>query len=277
MARKTWSGAIEFAGFPLNFAFFPRANTSNPSFKMLSPHNEGPLRRQYVDSEGNIIPETESLKGLEVGKDTYKVVPAEAIEVIKSGERTSTIEPLKFPQLDTVDLTLSSGAYAVVPDPKVPGSDAGAKLIWNGLRAAEQAMVASVVFKSGMKDQIVVVHAGESGLLANTLHYAANLHTDLPLWEPEVDEDAADLFAVALERKGYDVSDFVHSEFVSGYEGRREEAIAKALKGEKIEAPEAAEAQAAAPDLMAALAASVGEAKRQSKPKKAKAKAKVPA
>lgn len=275
MARKTWSGAITFAGFPIHVCLFPRAKSrAGQSFKQLSPNTKGPVKQQLVDDNGEIVAKTDCLKGIEVGKDQFKALPDEAVEMIQSAERTTELQPVGFPPLDTVDLTLSTGAYVLVPDPKVAGAEQPATILWNGLRASGRALVASITLRAGSRDTIVVIHADDDGLLANTLMFASEVADDLPKFSPQEDEDAAELFSQVVARQ-YEDGPFDHASIESNYEQRRSEAVQAALNGETIEAPEKAEAQAKAPDLMAALKASLGD--EEAKPKKAKPKKKAKA
>lgn len=274
MARKSWSGAITFAGFPINVCLFPRAQSrSGDSFKQLSPHTQGPVKQQLIDSDGVVVSKAECLKGVETGKDTYKVLPEDAVEMIAAAERTTQLDPIGFPPLDTVDLTLSTGAYVVVPDPKVDGAESPTQILWNGLRESGRAMVASMTMRAGSRDTILVVHATDEGLLANTLLFAQELASDVPTFTPEPDEDAASLFSSVIESK-YDTDAFAHDAITSDYAERRKAAVQAAINGETIEAPATTEAKAATPDLMAALKASLDGGAGE-KPKKAPAKKKA--
>lgn len=275
-ARAAWSGAISFGGFPINVRLYPRVKSrSSESFKTLAPTNQQPVKQQLVDTDGTVVERADCIKGVPVGKDTFSPLTPEAVESINSAERSVMLEPERFCPLDTLPISLTQTAYAVVPDEKVPGSDQPAGILWNGLRETGLALLTQIVPRAGSRDSILALWADEHGLHASALPYASELN-DAPSWEPIEDEAAAQTFEAFVEQKYADISgDFEHEAFTSVYKEHRAEIVQAALKGEKIEVPEIAQAQAATPDLMAAMQASIADTKGQAP--KAKKAAKKPA
>lgn len=273
MARATWSGAVEFAGFPINVKLFSRVKSrSSQSFKTLAP-NGAPVKQVLVDSDGQTVERDDCSKGVEISKGTFHALPPEAVEMIGSVERSVTLKIGYFAPAATVPLHASLGSYAVRPDEKIAGSEKPLNILWNGLRKTGEALVTEITPRAGARDSILVITATDEGLQANMLPYVKELATDIPAWEPTVDEEAAGVFETFVASM-YESRDFDHAALKSSYTTRREEAIQAAIKGEKIEVPEVAKAQEAVPDLMAAMQASLKANKLQSKPKK---KAKVAA
>jgi non-homologous end joining protein Ku len=275
MARPTWSGALTFAGFPVPVRVYKTiASRSGEGFKMLGPNGE-PVRRVYVDSDGAEIPQADCLKGIETSKGVYQALAPEAVESITEAERTGTLEPERFPLAETVPIHLSKGpAMRVVPDPKVDGSERSFKTLWNGMYASGRAYVTKWVPRSGARDEIVVFIATEFGMDAYSLPFKSELADDLPEWAPEEDAAAAAMFEQVLANE--DTTAFAHDALKSDYAQRRKAAVDAALAGKVYVAPEAAQAQAAVPDLMAAMQASLSgaPAKKAAPKKKAPAKAK---
>lgn len=281
MARKSWSGAITFAGFPIHVATYKLAASSPKSFKQLAPTDGLPIRQALMDTSGTEVDRASCGRGYEVQKGKIVPLSPEAIEMIQGAERTDVLDPECFAPANSVPLDRSSGHYRVVPDEKIPGSDGPFKILWNGLRATERALVTKWVPRSGAKDELVAFVATDEGIEAHTIPFAADLRTDAPTWTPEVDDQAAEVFEQVVDAN-YDTTDFDHEAFESDYQARRDEAIAAALDGKVVVAPEKAKATAAVPDLMAAMQASLGAKKGPAvkgakKPAKAKPKAKVEA
>lgn len=271
MARPTWTGALTFAGFPINVRVYPTvASRAGESFKTLAPDGQ-PIKQQYVDSNGNVVDRADCLKGVETGKDTYQPLSPEAVEAIQSVESTDTLEAERMPLTESVPLHIHKATFRVVPDPKVPGSEGPFKILWNGLRKSKRAYVTKWVPRAGARDEIVVFVATQFGIDAHTLPFESELRDDLPEWKPEVDDDAAEVFKQVVDAN-YDTTAFAHHALTSDYAERRAAAVKAALAGEEIVMPAASEAQAKVPDLMAAMQASLGQAK-----PKAKAPAKKPA
>jgi Ku protein len=273
-ARSAWAGALTLAGLPVNVKLYGRTKSrSGESFKTLAPTNQLPIQQQLVDSDGNVVERADCLKGVEVSKGSFHALPEEAVEMIGSAERSVMLEPEQFCPLATVPLHLTTAAYAVAPNDKVPGSEQAVGIVWNGLRAAELGYVSQIVVRAGSRDSILVVWADDEGLHANGLPYASELHP-APAWKPVEDEQAAQTFEAFVTSAYADrMAEFDHEQYTSSYAERRAEAVQAALAGEKIAVPEVAKAQAAAPDLLAAMQASIKQAKTPApkvKPKAAK-------
>lgn len=271
--RPSWTGAITFAGFPINVRAYPLVQSrSAKSFKTLAP-NGAPIHTKRFDSDENEVELDDCRKGVEVGKDKYAVLDPAAVEMIQNAERSTNLDVIQFAPVASVPLHLATGHFRIVPDSKVAGAEGPVNILWNGLHDTERALVTEWVPRSGSRDSIVAIHADEYGLTANTVPYKSELQ-DVPEWKPSPDEAAASMFGKFIAAQEYQLDDFRWSEMESSYEARRKQAIDAALKGETIEAPEApTPAVAAVPDLMAAMAGALDDAKPTGK----KAAAKKPA
>lgn len=276
MARATWSGALTLAGLPINVRMYSRVKSrSSESFKRLAPTDQLPVKQQLVDTGGSVIEQAECLKGVEVGKGKFHALPEEAIELIGAAERSTVLEPEQFAPLASVPLALTITAYELTPDEKVAGSDRGVKIVWNGLRASGLAYITEIVPRAGSRDSVLAVWADSTGLYANALPYAAELQT-VPEWDNvEDDAEAATFQAFVQQQYPELIGNFDHAARTSSYAERRAEAVQAALSGETIVVPEVAVAKAAAPDLLAAMQASLG-APAKAKAPKAKAAKKAP-
>lgn len=276
MARASWSGALTLAGLPIHVRLYPRVKSrSSESFKRLAPTDQQPVKQQLVDTGGGVVAQSDCLSGVEVAKGTFKALPPEAVELIGSAERSSVLEPEQFCPLASVPLELTITSYAMTPDEKIPGSDMGVKIVWNGLRAGELAYITQITPRAGSRDSVLVVWADATGLYANTLPFDQELQT-VPEWDMVEDEDQAATFEAFVQANYSDMlGEFDHAAFTSAYKERRAEAVQAALKGEAIVVPEVEQAKAAVPDLMAAMQASIGAHKAPAKAKKPAKKAKA--
>lgn len=279
MARPSWTGAITFAGFPINVRAYPLVKSrSAQSFKTLAP-NGLPVQQVLVDSNGEPVERADTSKGVEVSKDKYAALDPAAVEMIQSAERSEFLDVIQFAPKSSVPLQLATGHFRLVPDEKVAGSAGPVNILWNGLTATERALVTEWVPRASSRDSLLVVHADIYGLTANTIPYVSELQ-DVPEWKPESDDKAQSTFQQFIEAQDYDLDDFAHAAHESNYEARRAAAIEAALKGEVIEAPTAPTPDAqAAPDLMAAMAGALDKAKPSGKkaPAKKRTKAKAAA
>lgn len=274
MARAAWTGAIDFAGFPIHLtAYNVLRSKSADSFKTLAPDGE-PVRQILVNSAGEPVEREACSKGVEhpPGAKSYRALPAQAVEAITEGERSTMLAPLRFSPRDSVPLHLATGHFRLVPNTKIPGSEGPAGILWNGLLASERVLVTEWTPRSGSRPALFVVHADPHGLNANTLPYASDFN-DVPEFAFKENAEAAAMFET-FAAQHYELGEFVHGEYVDSYAERRADVIAKALEGEPIPVAEAPKTAPGTPDLMAVMAASIAGVKDKKKsPAKAKARA----
>lgn len=274
-ARPSWSGSITFAGFPIHLSVFTLSGSrSSDSFKTLDQDGE-PVKQILVDHNGQEIDREDTQKGFATAKDTYVILPPDALEAIKDADSTKNLEIDRFCPLDSVPLYLSRAAYRVVPDPKIPGSEGPAGILWNGLKDSGRALVTEWVPRSGARDDILVIHADEYGINANALPYFEELR-DVPEAMYEPNPQAAEMFEQLVTAQ-YRTDAWAHTAYTSSYAERRKAAIEAAIAGEPIVVSEVVAPKAVAtPDLMAAMAAQLGAtAPKPAAAKKPRAKVKA--
>lgn len=277
MARSAWTGAINFAGFPLNVTAYAVTGKSAKSFKTLCGCHDKPVVAPKVCAVTKDEP-TETKKGWEVAKDKLAVIPTEAVEQLKESG-TNLLEIERFAPRASIPFVFSKSVYRFVADAKVAGSEGPVNIIWNGLLASERvAVIDGWIARAGSTPTTLVIHADEVGLLGNTLPYLTDLK-DAPTGTFTKDEKAAAMFEQFVDLN-YLVEDYDIGLYTDTYAEKREALIAKAIAGEEIVTDAPAEApKPAGPDLMAAMAAALGDtpaARTKSKPTP-KAKDKVPA
>lgn len=260
--RAAWSGAINFAGFPIHLAAYNTVKSrSGESFKTLDPKDLQPVRQLLVDHEGNEVDRAATRKGVELSRGNITPLDPAAVEAIQAVERTDTIEPLNFAPMDSVRavMHMALGFWSLVPNEKVPGADGPAEILWNGLKASGRGLVATFVPRAGSRDQLLVVHADEYGLNGSLLPFADEIADDIPRHVYAENEQAAQMFDQFVGLN-YTTDDFTHTAYESEHRKRRAEAIEAALKGETIAVAAPAESKPAVPDLMAAMQASLEQA-----------------
>lgn len=277
-ARSAWRGAITFGGFPINVAAYnPLKSKSGESFKNLCPCHQQPIvmpKRCAVTDD--MVDTDDCLKGHEVSRGQYVVIDPEAVAAIADAERSVAIEILRMPERSTVPIEMSTAHLRLVPDEKVPGSDQGVQLMWNGLRKAGRVIISEVTLRAGSRPQLMAVDADTYGLLMHSIPRAADLQAT-PEFNPVENAQAGEMFEQFASIQGLNMDPFSPDAFPDRYRERREALIAKALAGETITVAAAETKPAAAPDLMAAMAAAL-EAAKAPKPKpRSKSRAKASA
>lgn len=269
-ARSTWAGALSLGPLvSIPVKLYAVTNKTAPSFKNLCTCHHQPVKApKTCATTGAVVDEL--AKGHEASKGKFVVVPDEAVEAIASQEKSTSLDPKLLTPVSSFPFDLSTAHYSLIAD-EGPNAEQGVQIIWNGLRANGWVLVAELAMRAGSRDQLVAVYAGDDGLYLNALPWHAALR-DAPAIEPEANEQMGDVFAQYASMNEIPVDAFDHASFTSGFEERREAAIAAALSGQPIPAREATEQAEPVPDLMAALTASIAAV--DGKPK---AKAKKPA
>jgi non-homologous end joining protein Ku len=249
--------ALEFAGMPVNVQLSNRVKkTRNESFKTIAPSGAPAHNGDPVDEmTGKTFNKDLARKGVPVPgqKGAYAVLSADDVETITKGVKTEFAEHAQFAQVDTIAFDLAIDRYSVIPDPKVPGAEVAANILWNGLRESRLAHISQVSLSGGM-DQLLVVYADDQGLWAAGLPFEEELYA-YPTFEFSVDEKAAKLASKKMQKEAVP---FNHSAFKSEYKARRKAVIDAVLAGTPVEI-EQPKAKAATPDLMAMLEAEAEE------------------
>lgn len=268
--RSSWSGAIQFAGFPINVrAYAVLKSASNGSFKGLCTCHGKPVKQdKFCSVDGSRVARANEAagtngligvqKGHEVTKGTFVVIDDATIEAIESHQRTDVVEIERVCSLASVPLHTATGCLRIVADDKVPGSAGPAAILWNGLWDGHAAVIDGWCPRAGAKPQILVVYADDYGLVANTLPYVDQLQP-VPGDAPARDAAQEEMFSKFVAMT-YTTDDFEHAAYVNHYKERRNAAIAAAVSGGTIAAPASAPTAMAAPDLMAAMQASLAAA-----------------
>lgn len=278
-AKATWTGAIDFGGFPIHLRAYNLVRSrSADSFKTLCPCHQQPVVMPKTCREtGDVVILEDCFKGVEVSRSDIRMLPNEAVEAIKDSETTKQLSIHSLPPAATVPLHLALGHYRLTPDEKVAGSDGPVGILWNGLRASERCLMTEWVTRAGSRNSLVAIHADVHGLNGTTLPYATDFN-DVPEHKFEVNTDAEAMFEAFSKQQGLDLSGFAHTQFVDAYAERRKQAIDAALAGKPIEVKSATPAAPAVPDLMALMKASLdqaGGAKPKKAPRKTPAKPKA--
>jgi non-homologous end joining protein Ku len=268
--RSAWAGAIEFAGFPINVrAYAVLQSASSGSFKGVCDCHSLPVKQdKFCSVDGTRVARANEQAGtngligvskaVEVTKGKYAVLSEAAIESIESSQRTDVVRIERVCSLASIPLHTATGCMRLIADDKVPGAEGPAAILWNGLRDGHAAVIEDFCPRNGVKPQLLVVYADDEGLFASTLPYADQVQVS-PGAAPAIDDQQA--------ATTYPTDDFEHGYYVNHYKDRRDAAIATALAGGTVAAPQSAPAPLAAPDLMAAMQASLAAAGGTTKPK----------
>jgi DNA end-binding protein Ku len=288
MPRAIWTGAISFGLVTVPVKLYSAVNRKTVRFHQLSSKTQSRVQQKRVDAEtGEELAYQELIKGYELAPDRYVVITGEELDAL-APEKTKTIDIEDFVELEQIDPIYYDHPYYLAP------GQGGAKpysLLLAAMKETSKVAIARVVIRS--KEQLVAIRP-----VAGVLGMATMLFADEVLSPDRVDE-ITEAGEVKVTKRELDIAkqlveslagDFEPQKYSDTYRQQVLEMIERKAQGEEIAVqPEAEVLTAPAPDLMAALKASLdavrardsepeadggGKAKARKKPAKAKAAAK---
>ena len=256
--RSIWKGTISFGLVNIPIALGVATQRSDPKFRTLDAETNQPIRQQMVSSarDDAVVERTETVKGYEVGKGQFVVVSDEELESV-AVERRRTIDIVSFIDIEEVDPVYYDRTYYVMPQET---ANKPYTLLLEALKQTGKAAVGKIVLSS--KEHLVLLRPSGDTLAIELLFYPEDVRPkdeiedvvhDTKVAKPEL--EMAKELVESLSRP------FEPGEFENEHKRDLMALIEKKLAGEEIEvAPEPEERQPV-PDLMAALQASLDQAK----------------
>jgi DNA end-binding protein Ku len=238
-------------------------------FNMLSKDGAR-LKQQYVreDDRSVVVERTEMVKGYEFEKDRYVLFTPEELKALEEGA-THSIDIVAFIPEKAVDPLFYDKAYFLAPDKR------GGKpyaLLMEAMRQSGRCALATWAWKG--KQYVVQVRPAEDGLVLQQLLYADEVRSlkDLGIEKVEVSSAELKLALQLIEQIAAD--SYEPAQYEDEEKKRILAAIDQKIAGKQIVAAAHPEDEAGGQviDLMAALQASLGKA-RKAKPDVAPAKA----
>ena len=258
MPRQSWSGTISFGLVAIPVKLYSAVSRKSVSFNQLDDRNLARVRYRKVNAEtGEEVPEDHIVKGFEVSKDRYVVITSGDLEPLVPAA-TKTVDLEEFVSLDEIDPLLFDTAYYVVPD----GHPKPYALLCAAMAATNKVALGRFVMRS--KQHVAAIRALDGRLVMSTLVYVDELVDPSALSEldavadVEVSDREMSMAQMLVESL---TTEFDVSKYSDEYSARVMELIDAKAAGAEPVASEAASAKPKVVDIMAALEASVAEAK----------------
>jgi DNA end-binding protein Ku len=270
MPRSIWSGAISFGLVNVPVKLYSAVSKKTVRFHQLHGDTGVRIQQKRVDpSTGDEVSYEDIVKGYEIGKDRYVVVTPDELESLDP-EKTRSIDIEDFVEEAEIDPLYYDHPYYLAPD---KGAEKAYRLLLEAMAAAEKVAIARVVIRN--KENLVAIRPSGDALTMSTMNFADEV---VPADSIDAIGEAEDGGQKTSKREldmAQQLIDSLTSEFDpekyrDTYRDRVLEMIEKKAAGEEIAVQPDAPEPAAVPDLMAALEASLEDAK--SKPKKAPAR-----
>jgi DNA end-binding protein Ku len=278
MPRAIWSGAISFGLVNIPVKLYSAVSRKTVRFNQLDGKDGTRIQQKRVNPQtGDEVPYERLVKGYELSPDRYVVVTPEELDSIEP-RKTRMIEIEDFVELDDIDPIFYDHPYYLVPG---KGASKAYVLLLKAMEDARRVGIARVVIRS--KEQLVAIRPRNGVLCMETLLFGDEVISPDDIDEvPDTTEVEASKREVAMASELIDslATEFDPGKYRDEYRDRVLELIERKAEGQEIAIQPQEEEPAQVPDLMAALEASISEAKRQGGTRakaKPKAKAKSPA
>jgi DNA end-binding protein Ku len=255
MARAIWTGAISFGLVNVPVKLYSATSPKAVRFHQLSSKTGARIRQKRVDpSTGDEVPFEEIVKGYELSPDRYVLIDPEELDALDP-KATKTIDIEEFVDLADIDPIYYDHSYYLAP---TTGGAKAYRLLLDAMRESGKVGIGRVVLRS--KQQLCALRpTGEVMTLATMLFGDEVLAPD------RIDELDAVGEAEATQRELAMANQLIESlsgefdptKYRDEYRERVLSLIERKAAGEEIAVQPQAEETSPAPDLMAALEASL--------------------
>jgi DNA end-binding protein Ku len=257
MPRAIWSGAISFGLVNVPVKLYSATSPKTVRFHQLSRETGSRIRQKRVDSStGDEVPFEDIVKGYELTPDRYVVIEPEELEALDP-KATKTIDIEEFVDLDEIDPIYYDHSYYLAP---ATGGAKAYRLLLEAMRESGKVAIGKIVIRS--KQQLCALRpAGEVMALSTMLFGDEVLPSDRLDELDGLQEAEATQRELTMAQQLIDSlsAEFDPEKFKDEYRERVLELIERKAAGEEIAVAPEAEETAPAPDLMAALEASLAE------------------
>jgi len=288
MARAIWSGAISFGLVNVPVKLYSATSPKTVRFHQLSGKTGARIKQKRVDpTTDEEVAYEDIVKGYEITPDRYVRIEPEELDALDP-KATKTVDIEEFVDLAEIDPIYYDHSYYLAP---TGGGAKAYRLLLDAMREAGKIGIGRVVLRS--KQQLCALRPTGEVLTLTTM-----LFGDEVLSPERIDELDGVEQAEASQRELTMAQQLIDSlsaewdpaKFHDEYRERVLDLIERKAAGEEIAVQPQVEEPAAAPDLMAALEASLaavqsdgggdaegGAGRGKKKPAKKPAKARKPA
>jgi DNA end-binding protein Ku len=251
MPRSIWSGTISFGLVSIPVRMVGAVSEHSLHFNLLHRKDSSPIGYEKVcKQEGKPVSDDEIVKAYEVEKGTFVELDDEDFAAARV-EGYHTFDIADFVEVDEIDPIFFERSYYLVPQ------DGGEKVYTLLVRAMEDAGLAAVgTFVMREREHLGCLRIRDGVIVLERMYFADEIRPtdELKPGRARVSKQELEMAATLIDRF---TGSFDPSKYSDTYTEKLLDVIKRKQKGEtvQVEQPEAAEEEA--PDLMAALRASI--------------------
>ncbi len=260
MPRAIWSGAISFGLVNIPIKLYAAVSRKTVHFNQLDSRTGARIRLRKVSAaDGEEVPSEAIVKGYELSSGEYVTVGDDELAALDP-EASRTIDIEEFVDLVDIDPIFYDSAYYVAPDKATLKPYA---LLTRAMEESGKVAIARFVMRS--KQYLCAVRPKDGALVLSTMVYADEVNDPAEIGEisglEDVDVSEREL-TMAKQLIASLSEDFDPARFEDTYRHRVLELIEQKASGKtEVVAPPTPLSEDKVVDLMAALEASVKEAK----------------
>jgi len=256
MARGLWSGTLAFGLVAVPVELVSAVRDMDVHFHEVDDRGRRLELKRTCAKDGKEVPWEEVGHGYEL--DGKLVVLSDEELAAAAPERTRTIEVEQFVPLEQIDPAHFDHPYYLLPQGGTEGTTRAYRLLRDAMADLDQVAIGRIVLRS--REQLVAVRERDGLLALSTMRFAGELRDPRSLDAvPAGRRGAPSRRAVAEAVKVIDAMtrDFDPGRYEDCHRTRLLRLIRHKQRGGEIELPEVEPEPGPAPDLMAALEASL--------------------
>ena len=258
MARSIWRGAISFGLVNVPVKLYSAVSKKSVRFNQLHATDHARINMKRVCSvEGEEVPFDQIVKGYEISPDNYVVIEPQELDALDP-KATRSIEIEDFVDLDQIDPLYFERPYYLVPD---KGGAKAYALLLEAMKDSRKVGIARLVLRT--KQYLAAIRPLGDALVLETLLYPDEVTLPdeiegLPRDDVEIQDRELKIARQLIESLS---TEFEPENYRDEYRERVLELIEQKAEGKQIVTQPATEEPTKVVDLMAALEASLAQAK----------------
>jgi DNA end-binding protein Ku len=258
-----WSGNISFGLVTVPVKLVSAVRSKDVRFNQLEEGTGARIRyRRVSEASGDEVPNERIQKGYEISPGQYVVVQQDELEQL-TPKASHTIDIQDFVDLEQIDPIYFEQPYYLVPD---RAAERPYRLLIEAMTDLQKVAVGKIVLRA--KEHLVAIRPLDGALCIETMRHADEVIPIESIEEiPRGDDIAPNQKELDMARQLIEAlsGDFEPQKYTDAYREQLLEIIEKKAAGEEIVAAPSAPSTDKVVDLMAALEASVAEAKKARK------------
>ena len=258
MPRPIWSGAISFGLVNVPVKLVGAVSPKDVRFNQLEARTGARIKQKRVSAEtGEEVPFDQIVKGYEISPDNYVVIEPQELDALDP-KATRSIEIEDFVDLDQIDPLYFERPYYLVPD---KGGAKAYALLLEAMKDSRKVGIARLVLRT--KQYLAAIRPLGDALVLETLLYPDEVTLPdeiegLPRDDVEIQDRELKIARQLIESLS---TEFEPENYHDEYRERVLELIEQKAEGKQIVTQPATEEPTKVVDLMAALEASLAQAK----------------